>query len=107
MSQSIFQASQGGRRRRYGSERDHCLQYDLAKKIAAAQPDCANSECEESTTEVCSFMHTESKKPKCMAKGPGFKCVGWIRPGCFCFEPDVDVKGSGAPGAAGGGEKKD
>ncbi|MDB5107476.1 MAG: hypothetical protein JWM69_417 [Candidatus Binatus sp.] len=52
-------------------------------------------------------MHTESKKPKCMAKGSGFKCVGWIRPGCFCFEPDEDVKGSGAPGAAGGGEKKD
>ncbi len=65
---------------------------DLAKKIAAAKPDCDKLECEDSDTEACTFLHTQSKKAKCTPQGPGFKCVGWIRPGCFCQEPDEELK---------------
>jgi len=65
---------------------------DLAKKIAAAKPDCEKLECEESDSEACTFLHTQVKKPKCTPQGPGFKCVGWIRPGCFCQEPDEEIK---------------
>jgi hypothetical protein len=65
---------------------------NLAKKIAKAKPDCDNCECEESKTEVCTFTHTQSKKADCTAQGPGFKCVGWMRPGCFCMEPDEEIK---------------
>jgi len=65
---------------------------DLAKKIAAAKPDCDKLECEESGDETCTFMHTQSKKAKCTPQGPGFKCVGSIRPGCFCLDPDEELK---------------
>jgi len=65
---------------------------DLAKKIANAKPDCEKLECEESDSESCTFLHTEIKKAKCTPQGPGFKCVGWIRPGCFCLDPDEEVK---------------
>jgi|SRR5215472_53666 len=65
---------------------------DLAKKIAAAKPDCDKLECEESDSETCTFLHTQVKKPKCTPQGPGFKCVGWIRPGCFCQDPDEELK---------------
>jgi hypothetical protein len=65
---------------------------DLAKKIAAAKPDCDKLECEDSDSESCTFLHTQVKKPKCTPQGPGFKCVGWIRPGCFCQDPDEELK---------------
>jgi len=65
---------------------------DLAAKIAAAQPDCNNLECEESKTETCTFLHTQSKKADCKPKGAGFRCLGWMRPGCFCQEPDEEIK---------------
>jgi hypothetical protein len=65
---------------------------DLAAKIAKAKPDCEKLECEESDTEACTFLHTESKKPDCQPQGPGFKCVGSMRPGCFCLEPDEELK---------------
>jgi hypothetical protein len=65
---------------------------DLAKKIAAAKPDCDKLECEESDSESCTFLHTQVKKAKCTPQGPGFKCVGWIRPGCFCQDPDEEIK---------------
>ncbi len=65
---------------------------DLAKKIAAAKPDCDKLDCEESESETCTFLHTQVKKPKCTPQGPGFKCVGWMRPGCFCQEPDEEIK---------------
>jgi len=62
---------------------------DLPKKIASAKDDCKDCECEEKT-ESCTFVHTQSKKAKCTPQGPGFKCVGNIRPGCFCFDEDED-----------------
>jgi hypothetical protein len=65
---------------------------NLAAKIAAAKPDCDNLECEESKTEKCTFLHTQSKTADCTPQGPGFKCVGWMRPGCFCQEPDEEIK---------------
>jgi hypothetical protein len=65
---------------------------DLAKKIAAAKPDCDNCECENSKTETCTFLHTQSKKAACGPKGAGFKCSGWMRPGCFCEESDEECK---------------
>jgi hypothetical protein len=65
---------------------------DLAAKIAAAKPDCNNLACEDSTTEVCTFVHTQSKKANCTPQGPGFKCTGTMRPGCFCQEPDEEIK---------------
>jgi hypothetical protein len=65
---------------------------DLAKKIAAAKPDCGKLECEESDSETCTFLHTQVKKPKCTPQGPGLKCVGWIRPGCFCQDADEELK---------------
>ena len=65
---------------------------NLAKKIANAKPDCNNCECEDSKTETCTFLHTQSKKADCSAQGPGFKCVGWMRPGCFCMESDEEIK---------------
>ena len=65
---------------------------DMAAKIAAAKPDCDKLECEESKTEACTFLHTESKKADCKPKPGGFKCVGWMRPGCFCQEPDEEIK---------------
>jgi hypothetical protein len=65
---------------------------DLAAKIAKAKPDCDTLECEESDTEKCTFIHTQSKKAKCTAQGPGFKCVGHIRPGCFCQDPEEELK---------------
>ena len=49
---------------------------DLAKKIAAAKPDCDKLECEDSDTEACTFLHTQSKKANPHRQGPGFKCVG-------------------------------
>jgi hypothetical protein len=65
---------------------------DLAAKIANAKPDCDKLECEETGTETCTFLHTQSKKPDCQQQGPGFKCVGFMRPGCFCLEPDEEAK---------------
>lgn len=65
---------------------------DLAAKIAKAKPDCDNLECEESDTDKCTFIHTQSKKAKCTPQGPGFKCVGHIRPGCFCQDPEEELK---------------
>jgi hypothetical protein len=71
---------------------------DLAAKIAAAKKDCDNLECEDSKTETCTFVHTQSKKANCTPQGPGFKCVGSMRPGCFCQEPDEEIKmKAGAP----------
>jgi hypothetical protein len=66
---------------------------DLAAKIKAAKPDCDNLECEsDSKTETCTFLHTQSKKADCTPAGPGFKCVGSMRPGCFCLEADEEIK---------------
>ena len=42
---------------------------DLAAKIAAAKPDCDNLDCEDSKTETCTFLHTQSKKADCKPKG--------------------------------------
>jgi hypothetical protein len=65
---------------------------DMAAKIAAAKPDCNNLECEDSDTEACTFLHTEKKKADCKPKPGGFKCTGWMRPGCFCQDPDEEIK---------------
>jgi hypothetical protein len=63
---------------------------DLAAKIAAAQQDCTDCECEDEG-ETCTFMHTQSKQPRCAQQGPGWKCVGFIRPGCFCLGADEEL----------------
>lgn len=65
---------------------------DMVAKIAAAKPDCDKLECEDSATEACTFLHTESKKADCKPKPGGFKCTGWMRPGCFCQDPDEEIK---------------
>jgi hypothetical protein len=65
---------------------------DMAAKIAAAKPDCDKLECEDSDTEACTFLHTEKKKADCKPKPGGFKCTGWMRPGCFCQDPDEEIK---------------
>jgi hypothetical protein len=65
---------------------------DMAKKIAAAKPDCDKLECEDSDTEACTFLATEKKKAACTQQGAGWKCTGWMRPGCFCQEPDEEIK---------------
>src|SRR5258708_652318 len=65
---------------------------DMAAQIAKAKPDCDKLECEDSATEACTFLHTESKKADCKPKPGGFKCVGWMRPGCFCQDPDEEIK---------------
>jgi hypothetical protein len=65
---------------------------DMAKKIAAAKPDCDKLECEDSDTEACTFLHTEKKKAVCTQQAAGWKCTGWMRPGCFCQEPDEEIK---------------
>ena len=44
---------------------------DMAAKIAAAKPDCDKLECEESKTEACTFLHTESKKADCKPQARG------------------------------------
>jgi hypothetical protein len=82
---------------------------DLAAKIAAAKPDCNNNECEDSTTETCTFKYTTTKTPNCKAKEVGWKCTGSLRPGCFCLDADEDfVAASPAPAPkAGDSEKKE
>lgn len=65
---------------------------DMAKKIAAARPDCDKLECEDSDSETCTFLATEKKKAFCTQQGAGWKCTGWMRPGCFCQEPDEEIK---------------
>jgi hypothetical protein len=65
---------------------------DMAAQIAAAKPDCDKLECEDSATEACTFLHTESKKADCKPKPGGFKCTGWMRPGCFCQDPNEEIK---------------
>ncbi len=62
---------------------------DVAKQADKAKSDCTGCECDEEG-EQCTFKYTYLKKPKCKASGPGFKCAGWIRPGCFCMDPDED-----------------
>ena len=62
---------------------------DVKREADKAKGDCDNQECEE-TGETCTFRYTYKTKPKCKAEGPGFKCSGWMRPGCFCMEQDED-----------------
>jgi hypothetical protein len=65
---------------------------DMAKKIAAAKPDCDKLECEDSDAEACTFLHTEKKKAVCAQQVAGWKCTGWMRPGCFCQDSDEEIK---------------
>lgn len=63
----------------------------VAGAINKHKNDCDNCECEEDATEVCTFQHTELKKPKCHPKAGkenDWRCIGWIRPGCFCMDKD-------------------
>jgi hypothetical protein len=69
---------------------------DLAAKIAVAQRDCTDCECEDEG-ETCTFMHTQSKAPKCVPQGPGWKCTGFIRPGCFCLGSDEELVTAAPP----------
>ncbi|HYL57805.1 MAG TPA: hypothetical protein VEU51_02965 [Candidatus Acidoferrales bacterium] len=74
---------------------------DLTAKINAAKPDCNNQECEDSTTETCTFKYATSKKPDCKPKQVGWKCTGNFRPGCFCLDADEDfVAATPAPAPA-------
>src|SRR5262249_23662584 len=62
----------------------------LAAAVNKTKNDCDNCECEEED-ETCTYQHTELKKPKCFQKAGqpnDFRCVGWIRPGCFCMNKD-------------------
>src|SRR5580704_17980197 len=53
---------------------------DMAKKIAAAKPDCDKLECEDSDTEACTFLHTEKKKAVCTQQAAGWKCTDGCGP---------------------------
>jgi hypothetical protein len=78
---------------------------DLAAKLAKAKPDCDNLECEESETEKCTFIHTQSKKAKCTPQGPGFKCVGQSVRGASARTPRKNLNDRARLAARTRGEK--
>jgi len=84
--------------------------YPDALAVAAnkSKNDCDNCECEEEG-ETCTYQHTELKKPKCHKKAEkDFRCVGWVRPGCFCMAKDeAIITEAPAPQPAGGSGKKE
>jgi len=79
----------------------------LAAAVNKTKNDCDNCECEEEG-ETCTYQHTELKKPKCFQKAGmanDFRCVGWIRPGCFCMAKDeafITAAPAPPPGEASG-----
>lgn len=79
---------------------------DVGKQADKVKGDCTDCECEEEG-EKCTFKYTYLKKPKCTPKAPGFKCVGFIRPGCFCMDPDEDFLTTSDAKPSGSGEKKE
>lgn len=80
---------------------------DVSKQSDKVKGDCNDCECEEEG-EKCTYKYTYLKKPKCVPKAPGFKCTGFIRPGCFCMEADEDFLATSSaetPPAESGKEK--
>ena len=63
-------------------------------KAKESESDCDKCECEDDG-EKCTFRYKYKKTPECKPskKKPGIiECVGWVRPGCFCEDPD-EVQG--------------
>jgi hypothetical protein len=58
-------------------------------KAKEFESDCDKCECEEEG-EKCTYRYKYKKTPDCKPnkKKPIFECTGWVRPGCFCEDPD-------------------
>lgn len=64
----------------------------IPDEAAKFKSDCDNCECEDEG-EVCTFLYTFKKKPSCKQNNEKtlWVCTGWIRPGCFCLDPDEGI----------------
>ncbi len=62
-------------------------------KAKEFESDCDKCECEDDG-EKCTYRYKYKKTPDCKPnkKKGVIECVGWVRPGCFCEDPD-EVQG--------------
>lgn len=58
-------------------------------KAKEFESDCDKCECEDDG-EKCTYRYKYKKNPDCKPnkKKNIIECVGWVRPGCFCEDPD-------------------
>ena len=62
-------------------------------KAKEFESDCDKCDCEDDG-EKCTYRYKYKKTPTCKPnkKTGVIECVGWVRPGCFCEDPD-EVQG--------------
>ena len=62
-------------------------------KAKEFESNCDKCECEDEG-EKCTYRYKYKKTPDCRTnkKKGVIECVGWVRPGCFCEDPD-EVQG--------------